>query len=137
MEKPWKIPRNLMLRCGNAGNRPNTPGSSEPFQGVHRTVPACPWNRSMLSMEFPWKVSDYPWKVVRLLRGFSVDFRKSPRKSYSRELLEALRQKGKFVENEQFLLLLQCFQQYSIIQLPYILGYKTLSTIRRSPYFDV
>ena len=101
--KPWKITRNLMLRCGNAGNGLNTPGSTELFKGVHRTVPACPWNRSGffhgisgLSTYMYWIfhgkcqiIPMYPWKVVRILRGFSGDFSKSPRKSYSIRFLQA------------------------------------------------
>ena len=82
MEKPWEKPWNLMLRCGNAGNGPR---STEPFQGVHRTVPGCPWDRSELSMEFPGfplKCTGISMESVRLsqsipgkLSEYSGDFR--------------------------------------------------------------
>ena len=36
---------------------------TELFQGVHGTVPGCPWNFQVFHLNllgFPWKVSDYP-----------------------------------------------------------------------------
>ena len=53
-------------------------------RGFHRTVPACPWNRSgffhgisgfvhLNVLDFPWKVSDYP-KVYLESCPNSVDF---------------------------------------------------------------
>ena len=90
MRKCWKCVR--ILR--GPGTIPACPWnrsgvSMELFRGFHETFPGCPWNFRVFHinvLEFPWKVSDYPWKVVRILRGFSMEFGKSPRKGYSRAI---------------------------------------------------
>ena len=48
-----------MIRCGNAGNGPNTPGSTEPFRVFLLNVLEFPWKVSRLSQIIPEKLSEY------------------------------------------------------------------------------